>query len=593
MPNSLWQRFRIWLTPGRFWTIVSAVLIFYFLIWPMATLAIGAVRTSPFGAKGTWTLQGIYRVIEDPRTLKVLWASTIHSTSATVMSMGLGLFFAVVATRMETRMRWFVTPMMVILLATPRLFYAMAWSMLGNPNSGLMAAAAGLVGIDKLPEWATVYSWAGLIGVTGLKLVGFSYLLLYGPVSRIDRSQEDAAVMSGVPRHRAFFDVTLASITPAMIATGMFIFVENFRLFDIPAVIGLPAGIHTLPLQVNDYLSENLDPNWSAASAISFAVVMIIAALIYMQTSMLKGREFTTMTGKATPPVPVRVGHWAIWVDAFIVLFFLVAIVLPVVQIVLGSFQPFFGLYGKYTLNNFVEALNDKGPWIMAVTFLIAFFGGGIAVMSSFGLALVMQRRPGTFLARMARLGSWVPIFAPGIVLSLALLWAYLNTPGIRLLFGTPWLMFFALIVGSIPVATRTVEGIVHQVGAEVEEAARICGAGVLSAVRQITARLCSPSLLVAWLIVLLGISGTLDIPLLFQSLEAQTVATHAFYLMNYGYVPQAAALFVLYLALLVTGIGSVVLVGWLIRLAFIGRRRAKMALYERAAMEGVLNAAE
>jgi iron(III) transport system permease protein len=494
---------------------------------------------------------------------------------------------------METRLRWFITPMMIILLATPRLFYALAWAMLGNPNSGLLARAAGLIGIEKLPEWATIYSWGGLIGVTGLKLVGFSYLLLYGPASRIDRSQEDAAVMSGVPRYRAFFDVTLVSITPALIATGMFIFVENFRLFDLPAVIGLPAGIHTLPLRVNDYLHENVNPNWSAASAISFFVVIVIATLIYFQTTMLKGREFTTMTGKSTPPTPTSIGRWGHAIDVLIVVFFLIAIVLPVIQIVIGSFQPFFGLYGTYTLKNYAQALGDQMLRIMVITFLIAFFGGAIAVASSFGLALVMQRRPGTFLARMARLGSWVPIFAPGIVLSLALLWAYLNTPFIRELFGTPWLMFFAMIVGSIPVATRTVEGIVYQVGAEVEEAARTCGAGLLTAVRQITAWLCSPSLLVAWLIVLLGISGTLDIPLLFQSLEAQTVATYAYYLMNYGDVPQAAALFVLYLVSLLVGIGSIVLVGWLIRREFMRQRRKRLALYENAAARGVLHAAE
>jgi iron(III) transport system permease protein len=185
---------------------------------------------------------------------------------------------------------------------------------------------------------------------------------------------------------------------------------------------------------------------------------------------------------------------------------------------------------------------------IMVVTFIIAVIGAFVAVTASFLLALVMQRRKGTFLAGLARLGSWVPIFAPGIVLSLALLWAYLNTPGVRLLYGTPWLMLFALIVGSIPPGVRTVEGIIAQVGTEVEEAARICGANMFWSIVQITARLCAPSLMVAWLVIGLGISGTLDIPLLFQSIDAQTVATQAFYLFNYGRVPVAAALFITYL---------------------------------------------
>lgn len=548
----------------------------------MVMLAVGAVRTTPFGVDGAWTLSGFATVLTDPKIPPAILSSALHSTVATVACMTLGLYFVMVTTRMHTRLRRIVGPAMIMLLATPRLFYALSWAMLGNPNSGLLATGAKMVGIH-MPQWATVYSWPGLIGVTALKLTAFAYLLLYGPATRIDRSMEDAAVMAGVPRYRAFFHVTLTSLAPALLATGMFIFVENLRLFDIPAIIGAPAGIYTLPIRVNGYLLENVRANWSAAGALSMVIVVVVATLIYVQTAVLKGKDFATIGGKATPPVPMPIGRWRFLVDASIVLFIVVAIVLPLVQITLGSFQPFFGLYGTYTLVNYRFVLGENVSWIMVVTFLIASSGGFIAVASGFGLALLMQRRPATFLAALARVGSWVPVFAPGIVLSLALLWAYLSTPFIRSLYGTPWLMFFALIVGSIPVATRTVEGIVAQVGREVEEAARTCGASTLSAVARITAPLCAPSLLAAWLIVGLGISGTLDIPLLFQSMNAHTVATMAFYLYNYGQLPQAAALFITYLVSVMVAVGAVVLVGWAVRRAFLRRLKQKQVALDTA----------
>jgi iron(III) transport system permease protein len=344
----------------------------------------------------------------------------------------------------------------------------------------------------------------------------------------------------------------------------MFMFVENLRLFDIPAVIGLPAGIHTLPIRVNDYLLENVRANWPAASALAFFVVVAVAALIYLQASILKDRDFTTISGKATPAVPVPIGRAGKWVDLSIAAFVIVAIILPIAQVLLGSFQPYFGLYSLYTLSNYISInTDDEMRRIMVVTFMIAVSGALIAVTASFFLALLMQRRRGTFLAKMARFGSWVPVIAPGIVLSLALLWAYINTPFVRLLYGTPWLMLFALVVGSIPPGVRAVEGIVAQVGRDVEEAARVCGANSLLAIAQITARLCAPSLLVAWLVITLGISGTLDIPLLFKSIEAQTVATRAYDLFNYGQAPEAAALFITYLASATAGVGTVVLIGW------------------------------
>jgi iron(III) transport system permease protein len=167
---------------------------------------------------------------------------------------------------------------MVVLVATPRLFYALSWGMLGNPNSGLFARGIRNLGWD-VPEWATVYSWGGLLLVSSLKLTGFAYLLLYGPVSRVDRSLEDAAVMAGVPRRRAFFDITLTSLTPALLAAGMLIFVDVLQVFDLPAVLGLPAGIHTLPIRVNDYLLESAQPNWTAANALALVIVAVVAAL--------------------------------------------------------------------------------------------------------------------------------------------------------------------------------------------------------------------------------------------------------------------------------------------------------------------------
>ena len=563
---------RRWLDPGRIWSIIAGIVIFYFLIWPMAMLVMGAFRTTPFGTKDTtWTLSGITTVFTDPWTPRVILASVVHSVASTLLAMVIALYFVMVTTRMETRLRWLVGPMMIVLLATPRLFYALSWAMLGNPNAGIFAGISKALTGNGLPDWLSVYSWLGLIGVTSLKLAGFAYLLLYGPAMRTDRSMEDAAVMAGVPRFRAFCDITLTSLTPSLLAVGMFMFVENLRLFDIPAVIGLPAGIHTLPLRVNDYLLENVQANWSAASALSLFVMMVIAMLIYVQTAIIGDRDFTTISGKATPPTPAPIGRLGKWVDLSVAAFLVFAIVLPITQVVLGSFQPYFGLYSVYTLSNYESIFFDEDMRrIMIVTFLIAINGALVAVTASFGLALLMQRRRGTFLAKMARLGSWVPIFAPGIVLSLALLWAYLYTPFIRQLYGTPWLMFFALIVGSIPPAVRAVEGIVYQVGKDVEEAARVCGANSLLAIGQITARLCLPSLLVAWLVITLGISGTLDIPLLFKSIEAQTVATRAFDLYNYGQAPEAAALFIIYLVSGIIGVGTVVLLGWLARRRFL-----------------------
>jgi iron(III) transport system permease protein len=547
---------------GLAWAVLCGAAICYFLIFPLLMLVVGALRSSPYGTEGVWTLAGFATVLSDPRTVPTLLATVFYALVTTAGCMVPGFWFATVAARLATPMRWLITPAMVVLVATPRLYYALSWSMLGNPNSGLFARSLRALGVAQLPDSLTVYSWSGLLIVTILKLVGFAYLLLYGPLSRIDRSLEDAAVMAGVARVRAFFDITLTLLMPALLACFMLIFVEVLQVFDLPAVLGLPAGIHTLPLRVNDYLLETTRPNWVAANALSFFIVLVIAVLLLLQRSILRGKDYVTIGGRTGAGGLAELGRWRWAVDATIVGFVVVAILLPIAQIILGSFQPFFGVYGNWTLVNYQYAWNDEGSFrAMLITLAIAAGGGFVTVSSAFGMAYITQRQPGSPLALLSRVGSWVPACAPGIVLSLALLWSYLNTPLIARLFGTPWLMGFALVVGAIPIAVRAVEGIVAQVGRELEEAARICGAGPLAAVLEVTARLATPSLMAAWFLVGLAISGTLDIPLLLQSINSQTVATMAYSLYTYGRVPQAAALYCLYLVFALVAVAVTVAV--------------------------------
>jgi iron(III) transport system permease protein len=545
---------------GRLWNLLASAAILYFLVWPLAMLLIGAIRTSPYGTKGRWTLDGFATVLTDSWLASTLASTVLYAAISTIGCIALGFYFATVATRMATPLKRLITPAMVILVATPRLFYALSWGMLGNPNSGLVARALRGMGVQQIPDWITVYSWQGLLLVTALKLTGFAYLLLYGPVSRSDRSLEDAAVIAGVARPRAFIDVTLTSLTPALLAASMLIFIDVLQVFDLPAVLGLPAGIHTLPIRVNDYLLESAEPNWAAASALSLVIVFVVAVLLFVQRMIMRDNDYITIGGKGNFDSIAQIGRWRWLVDASIIGFITIAILLPIVQIALGSFQPFFGLYGVWTLDNYRNTLSDTiVVKTLRDTLVIAVFGGLVTVAGAFGMAYVMQRQPGTLLAHLSRIGSWVPAAAPGIVLSLALLWSYLNTPLVSRLYGTPWLLLFALIVGSIPVAVRTLEGIVAQVGPEVEEAARVCGASHYIAVCETTARLALPSLMAAWFLVGLAISGTLDIPLLLQSANSQTVATLTYARYTYGQVSQAAAIYCLYLALALTTVGATV----------------------------------
>jgi iron(III) transport system permease protein len=532
--------------------ILAAAAIIYCLLWPMIMLVRGAFIGSPFASDAEWTLSGFRQVLSNPQLASNITATLLLSFGVTFGSLVAGTYFAVLATRFQTRFRGWITPMMVIVAATPGLFYAISWAMFANPNAGILSRFFTAIGLAGIGHWFNAMSWPGLIVVGAMKVTGFAYLFLLGPMSASDRSQEDAAVISGSSRFNAFFAVTVPSLAPAYFAIGMLLIVAGIQAFDMPAVLGLPVGIKTLSLQVNDYLVGYAEPNWLAANAIAVLTMVFVAILVAVQIWVLHGKDHVTVAGKSQDAATSIPKRWGWVLDLSIVAFALIALVAPVMQFVIGSFQPFFGLYGTWTLANYARLVSDPvGIGALRSTLVIAFVGASITVLAGFFMAYVITRAPASAIGILARIGSWVPATAPGIVLSVALLFTYINTPFVRDLFGTPWLMMFALMVGAIPIAVRAAEGMIAQISRELEDAAYVCGSNALSTLIGILARICAPSLIGAWLLISLWMAGTLDIPLLLQSTNSQTVATYAYSLFTQGEFSLAAATFVSFLVLL------------------------------------------
>jgi len=531
------------------WGIGFCLLLIAFVYWPFFTLIAGAFKSTPFG-EGTFTLSGFRTVVGSAATYRAFGVSALYSSLVLAISITIGLGFAFATARSSARAVGLLVPAMVLIAAIPRLFFAVSWGMIGAPRSGLIASLFRAFGHD-MPAWLTIYSFGGLVWVTVLKVSAVAYLLLLGPVLQIDRSLEDAAVMSGLSRRRAVSQISLPLLTPALVAVAMLMFVEGIQVYDFPALLAAPAGIETLSTAVEAYLSKEATPQWASATALSLVVVLMITLLLLIQARLVGGRDFTSIVGKsrqAAAAEPSRL-DWA--VSLAIAVFLTLALVLPLAQMVIGSLQPYFGMYGTYTLANYQTIFADgRQVMILLDTLAISTLGGLVVIAIAFVMAYVDTRTSIGGLRLFVRIASWVPATAPGIVLSLAFVWTFVTTPGLRALYGSNILMAIALVVAHLPLAIRACEGILAQVSQELEDAARMSAATPATVMLAITARLCTPSLAAAWVLVSLAIAGALDVPLLLQSTNSQTVATYAYSLFNNGEVAQAAAFFLSYIVL-------------------------------------------
>jgi iron(III) transport system permease protein len=299
-------------------------------------------------------------------------------------------------------------------------------------------------------------------------------------------------------------------------------------------------------------------------------LVLVMLVLVIVQWRILGRRRFTTVTGKAARREAVDIGRWKWLGTTVIVLYGVFALVLPLGQLVLGSLEPYFGVYSHLSLTNYDTVLHTPGVTsAFTTTLLVSLAAGFVASGMAVWIAVTLQRSRSR-LRRLPDLTVWLLWAVPGITLGLGMIWAYLSVPVLKSLYATEWIVLIALVVGSTPIASRAVTGAIAQIGQELDEAARTAGASATRATVGILVRLILPSFMAAWFLTAIVSAGNLDIPILLASSTNQTVPLVAYNLFNNGSLAQAAAVFCIFIAAIAVGLA----LGLGVRAILLGRRR-------------------
>ena len=540
-------------------------------VWPVAMLAYGTLRTAPPGQGGRWSTSGLTSAL----TSWDVWHSFINSlilSAATVaLSTALAIYLAWLVTRTRTPLRQIVTPVAVLIFAVPPMFYTLSWAMLGQQPGGLIDKALhGMFGAAPV----NVQSWYGMIIVSVLGATAAQYLLLLGPLRALNPALEEASLVCGASRLRSVFQIEIPALGPAILGVMILGFVLGMGLLTTPLLLGEPAGIYVLPTEIYRLIEGETPADYAGASTLSLLLVLVVLALVAIQSKLLGQRKFVTVTGKSARREAIDIGRWKWLGTLVIVIFTLFALVLPLGQFVLGSFESYFGVYSHFTTGNYSTVFQQPGTsQAFTTTVVVAVVAGFVATLLGVLITLAAQRSQSR-LRRLPDLCVWLLWAVPGITLSLGIIWAYLSVPGLKSLYGTQWIVLLALIVGTTPIASRAVGGSIAQVARELEEAARTSGASALRATAGILVRLIAPSFAVSWLLSGIVASGNLDIPILLASSNNQTVPLLAYDLYDNGSLSQAAATFCVFIGI----IAAVLVAAAAARLVLGLRRRTQRA---------------
>ena len=535
---------------------VAIAILFVLFLWPPVMMAIAAFRVGNLAGQGEWSVVPFLETLSRESTWRVSLNSIILSAASSLGALAIGTFLAWVAVRTTTPLRRWMTPIMAVILVIPSLFYGLGWYLVVNGNAApvniLLREWFGITGSPLGSGWPIM-----LFVVVGF-VVPVGYLFMVGPMARMDAALDDAARMSGATRGNAFFTVTLPLLRPTMFGVFVLMTSYGFSAFELPLLFGIQADINVFSTAVYTTLTaQEAVPNYAGASTLSLILMVLVILLVLVRARILGGRRFSTITGKGFRPDPKSYGRiqW-LFLAAFIAVVCWAGVI-PLVQMILGSFQPMFGVSLGFTTANYDTLLgNPRTGSLIVFTLILAAVGGFAAA----AVALTMSHlsvRSGKFLRGVTGTVSWAPVAIPGVLVGLALITAYLPIPGLRNLIGTPFMLLLGFIVVVTPIATRAIEGGVLQIAPELEESARISGASKAVTFFTVVLPLVLPSFLAGWFIAGVGIAGNLSLPVLLSSPSMQTVAVQAYDSYRQGYASEAAALFLL-LMLSVAAVGAV-----------------------------------
>lgn len=487
-----------WLQYALFAAVIVAVA--YLVLVPLAFMLWRGVTTEAGLSAGAFADAFGFAGARDMLVNSVLFAG---GTAALATSTGTVL--AYICARTNTPLKPVIYATSVVPLIVPGILFTIAWIYLLSPDIGILNVAARALGLDFLQ--LSVYSMTGMILVEGLHLSPIVFLLMFAAFRATDPALEESALMSGAGIGSMFFRVTLPLVRPALLAAVLVMVVRGLESFETPALLGIPAGRWVLTSRIFEALNT-FPVRYDRAAIYSVTLLAITAlGLAYVQHTTRQASRYQTITGKGFRPRPLDLGAWRWPLAAVFVVYFLFVVVAPIAVLLYVALLPFYmppgaEAFASFSLDGFRTMLdfpavgrslrNSALLSVSSATILMLF-------MSVVAWLVVRSRLWG---GRALDTLTAFPLAYPGLVLGVGLLFVYLRVP--LPVYGTLWILLIVYVTRYMPYAMRYAASSLSQVGAELEESARMSGAPWFDTFRRILVPLMFPGLLAGWIYVMI-----------------------------------------------------------------------------------------
>lgn len=544
---ALWQRLDLkWAVIGVSVAGVAylALVPLVFLLWQSFFTPQTATKTAEF------TLGNYVEAYSSMETVRLFVNSLQFATGVSIFAFLVGTLLAWMNERTNTPFKALFFTLSIIPLVIPGILFVVSWILLGSPKIGIInLALQSWFGTEHV--FVNVYSIWGMIWVEGLHYSPMAFLLMTAAFRSMDPAMEESAMMSGANIFQVAWQITLKLTWPAIFATLLILFVRSIESFEVPALLGLPVGIHVFTSSIYQAIHQ-YPSKIGLASSYAVTLLLITSVGVYFQSRLSsQGNKYSTMTGKGFRPRTIDLGPWRYFAAAIFFAYFLLIVVLPFLVLLWSSFQRFYSVPSVAALQNltldayrfiFSYPTLAKSVW----NSLLLAVGSATVIMlvtSVICWIVVKTRLPGRWL--LDNLAS-LPMVFPGLVLGLSIMIFYLHFDiGI---YGTIWIMFAAYVTRFLPYGLRYNTTSMLQIHKELEESAEMSGASWATSFRRIILPLLKPGLVAGWIYVVIVSIRELAASILLYSPGTEVVSIVIWELWENGQYVELSALGVLFI---------------------------------------------
>jgi len=250
------------LVPNLLGVLVFVVATFpvYWMVLTSFRRGIDIQRPTPQFVPNPGTLANYRKVFRR----EFFWTAVKNSFTVTLIVLVLALFIAFLAAVAVSRFRFRGRRAFVVAILLVQ----------------MVPAEALIISLFRILDgWRLINTIAGL-SLTYLAFVlPFTIWTLRGFVANVPKELEDASMVDGSSRLRAFMTITLPLVAPGLVATGIFAFIQAWNEFIFALVIMNRPEKQTLPVWLQAFNEGARGTDWGGVMAGS--TLMAIPVVIF------------------------------------------------------------------------------------------------------------------------------------------------------------------------------------------------------------------------------------------------------------------------------------------------------------------------